>query len=218
MSEATHISALHSPGVEIGIFVFEGADELDLVGPYRVFTAVGDVAPYVAAPPVTVRLVGERTGPLRMAHGMTIEADESFESCPPLDVLFVPGGGSTSGVAGRRVQQRNDAAIAFIAEQAEDATLVASVCTGAFLLAEAGLLSGKRANTHWQYRKELDELMKARAETIEIVPERVVQDGSLVTGGGVTSGIDVALTIVERTCGSDVRRAVETALERETPA
>jgi cyclohexyl-isocyanide hydratase len=203
--------------VDIGIFVFPGADELDVVGPYRVFAAVADVSGFVAAPMVTVRLVAERGGAIRLAHGMTIEATDAFDTCPPLDVLFVPGGGSDSEEAGRRVEQRNARATAFIVERAEKAGIVASVCTGAFLLAEAGLLAGKRANTHWRHRDELRALMEARGEPIEIVSERVVWDEGLVTGGGVTSGIDIAFAIVERICGATVRKAVESAIESETP-
>ncbi|MFN2642263.1 MAG: DJ-1/PfpI family protein [Actinomycetota bacterium] len=203
--------------MEVGIFVFEGADELDIVGPYRVFGAVGDVAPFVPAPTLTVRLVAEKHGPIRLAHGMSIDATESFESCPPLDVLFLPGGGSNSETAGRRIEQKKGSSIAFVRERAEQASIVASVCTGAFLLAEAGLLAGRRANTHWHSRAELGELMERRGEKFELVPQRVVWDGDLVSGGGVTSGIDIALEIVARLCGEPVRAAVEAVLELETP-
>lgn len=203
--------------MNVGIFVFDGADELDVVGPHRVFAAVNDVRAMVQAPPVRVHLVAERDRPVHMAHGLTVMPTTTFHDCPLLDVLVVPGGGSASEVAGRRVQQRNPAAIAFLAARAKDARIVASVCTGAFLLAEAGVLAGRRANTHWNYRDELGALMRERGETVDIVAERVVWDGDVVTGGGVTSGIDVAYSVIERLCGAEVRRAVEAALERETP-
>jgi cyclohexyl-isocyanide hydratase len=204
--------------VNVGIFVFDGADELDVVGPQRVFAAVNDVRGIAEAPPVRVLLVAEHDRTVRLTHGLVVTPDATFGDCPLLDVLVVPGGGSTSEVAGRRVQQRNATAIAFLTARAKDARVVASVCTGAFLLAETGALAGRKANTHWMYRDELTALMRERGEAVEIVPERVVWDGDVVTGGGVTSGIDIAYSIVERLAGARVREAIEAALERETPA
>jgi cyclohexyl-isocyanide hydratase len=204
--------------VNIGILLFDGADELDVIGPYRVFAAADDARRFVeGAPEVRVHLVAERDRPVRFDKGLVAHPTATFDTCPPLDVLFVAGGGSESPDAGRRVQQKHGPTIAFIQKRAAEAGVTASVCTGAFLLAEAGLLDGRRANTHWRYRDELAELMKGRGETIEIVPERVVDDGDVVTGGGVTSGIDLALALVERLCGAGVRRACELMLERETP-
>jgi transcriptional regulator GlxA family with amidase domain len=191
-----------------GILVFPGADELDVVGPFRVFTAAG----------IDTRLVAERAGPVTLGNGLVVEARHAFDDCPPLDVLLVAGGSSGSDTAGRRVEQRNERTVAFVRDATKQAGIIASVCTGAFLLAEAGVLSGRRANTHWMYRDELTSLMAERGEPFELVPERVVWDGDLVTAGGVTSGIDLALEIVERLFGLDRRRLVEAGLELETPA
>ena len=130
---------------------------------------------------------------------------------------MLTGGSSESETAGRRVEQRNPRTIAFVRDAAEQTQLTASVCTGAFLLAEAGLLEDKRANTHWRYRDELRELMEQRGEPFVLVTERVVWDGDLVTAGGVTSGIDLGLEIVERLLGPKVRALVEQGLEIETP-
>jgi cyclohexyl-isocyanide hydratase len=190
-----------------GIFVFAGADELDVVGPFRVFTAAA----------VQVVLIAERPGPIRLGNGLVIEATHTFDDAPALDVFLVPGGSSENDEAGRRVEQRNDRALAFVAEAAKGAGLVASVCTGAFLLASAGLLAGRRASTHWRYRDELRELMAERGEPVEVLAERVVWDGDLVTAGGVLSGIDLALEIVERLRGPKVRDLVRAGLEQETP-
>lgn len=202
--------------MEVGILVFAGADELDVVGPFRVFTAIDEVRPFVEAPPVSVHLVAERSGAVRMAHGLVLHPTTDFAGCPPLDVVVVPGGGSRSEEAGIRIEQGNEAVLEFVRNRSASARLTASVCTGAFILASAGLLAGRRANTHWFWRDQLRELMSARGESFEVVPERVVWDGDLVTAGGVTSGIDLALAIVERLCGEAVRDAVERAIERET--
>src|SRR5437588_10996067 len=113
---------------------------------------------------------GRADRPGHAGNGLVVEANHTFDDCPPLDVLLVAGGSSGSETAGRRVEQRNEPTIAFIRERARDAQLTASVCTGAFLLAEAGVLSGRRANTHWMYRDELRELMSARGEPFDLVP------------------------------------------------
>jgi cyclohexyl-isocyanide hydratase len=192
----------------VGIFVFQGADELDVVGPFRVFAAAG----------MDVLLVAERGAQIRMGNGLTVQPTATFESCPSIDVLLVPGGSSDSPSAGRRVEQKNETALAFVRARAREAHVMASVCTGAFIAAEAGLLAGKRANTHWAFRQELLDLMRDRGEPFELIPERVVWDGDLVTAGGVTSGIDLALAVVERMIGADARKRVEAAVERETPS
>lgn len=202
--------------MDVGIFVFDGADSLDVIGPMRVFSGVNEIRDFVDAPEVRVHLVAEHDRPVTLAHGPIAEPTTTFDRCPPLDVLVVPGGSSTSETVGRRVQQRNESAIAFVRERSAAADVTASVCTGAFILAEAGLLAGRRANTHWRWRDELRELMDARGESVEIVAERVVWDGDVVTAGGVTSGIDLALVVLERLCGADTRKAVEAAVERET--
>lgn len=204
--------------MDVGVLVFEGADELDVVGPFRVFAAAGAARRFLpGAPDVRVHLVAERQEPARLDHGLVVHPTATYETCPPLEVLVVPGGGSESEGAGRRVQQRHPPTLEFVRRRAAGARVTASVCTGAFLLAEAGLLAGRRANTHWRYRGELAALMAERGEAIEIVAERVVDDGEVVTAGGVTSGIDLALALVDRLCGRDVRGAVELMLERETP-
>jgi cyclohexyl-isocyanide hydratase len=164
-----------------------------------------------------VHLIAERPGTIRLGNGLVIHPTHTFEDGPPVDILLVPGGSSDSEEAGRRVEQRNEKTIGFVRRSAKDARITASVCTGAFLLAEAGLLAGRRANTHWMYRDELRTLMSERGEPIEIVAERVVWDGELATAGGVTSGIDLALAIVERLVGAKARRLIEAGLERETP-
>ncbi len=202
--------------MDVGIFVYDGADSLDVIGPMRVFSGVNEIGELVGAPEVRVHLVAEHARVVRLAHGPLAEPTATFETCPPLDVLLVPGGSSMSATEGRRVQQRSDAALAFVRERASVANVIAAVCTGAFILAEAGLLAGRRANTHWRWRDELRELLAARGEEIDVVAQRVVWDGDVVTCGGVTSGIDLALSVVERLLGADARKAVEAAVERET--
>jgi cyclohexyl-isocyanide hydratase len=188
------------------------------VGPYRVLSSVNEIAKALSTSVgLEVLLVAEAVDPLRLGNGLVIRPDVGFDGCPDLGVLVVPGGSSQSRTAGRRVEQRNPKMIEFIRRHSDSAEITGSVCTGAFLLAEAGILAGRRANTHWMYRGELEDLMASRGEQIEVVPERVVWDGRVVTGGGVTSGIDLGLEIIERLFSSEVRSAVESALEIHTP-
>lgn len=200
----------------MGILVFEGADELDIVGPYRVFSAANEVRELTGGPEVSLHLVAEAIGSVQLAGGLVIVPTDTFGTCPPLDVLLVPGGSSDRAL-GRRTAQESEATVEFVRSSAASAQVFGSVCTGAFILAESGLLDGRRANTHWRFRDELTELMGARDAGFELVPERVVWDENLVSGGGVTSGIDVALSILEKTMGEKVRPVVERALEITTP-
>ena len=192
-----------------GILVFPGADELDVVGPFRVLRAAR----------IETLLVAERPGPVTLGNGLTLEATTSYDDCPPLDVVVATGGSSESETAGRRVEQRTPATVAFVRHASDAAGITASVCTGAFLLAEAGALKGRRANTHWAYRDELVELMRERGEDFQLVTDRVVWDGDdLVTAGGVTSGIDLGLAIVGKLLGERAKEQVAKGLEIETPA
>lgn len=200
----------------IGILVFDGADELDVVGPYRTFAAVNLVQGFVDAPRIQLELVAEEVRALRLASGLVIEPTTSYDACAGLDVLIAPGGGGGQD-EGRTQQAKNEATISFVRKQAGEARLVASVCTGAFILAAAGLLAGRRVNTHWFYRDELKRALDERGESIDLVHERVVWDEPIVTGGGVTSGIDLSLSIIQALCGADVRKACEAELEITTP-
>jgi cyclohexyl-isocyanide hydratase len=204
--------------MELGILLYDGADEMDVIGPARVFWALDDVRAFVDPFPATqVHLVAERSGPVRCAHGMTIQATVGYETCPDLDVLVVAGGSDEDGSGGQVIQRLHDPTLEFIRRQTSSARVIASVCTGSLVLAGAGLLKDRRANTHWARRRELLELMDSRGESFELVTERIVDDGDLVTAGGVLSGIALGFHLVERLLGPDVRAAAAMAIEAETP-
>lgn len=177
----------------IGIVVFNDAEELDWAGPWEVLTSGAKDGDRVIT-------VAETTDVIRCAKGLRILPDLSFEDCPPLDVVLVPGG------MGTRVEMHNDAMTTFVAKQAGHAEWTTSVCTGAFVLHAAGLLEGKRATTHWAAFDELRRL----APSLELDPDaRWVVEGNVVTSAGVSAGIDMALWLLGQLYDVEHARATQ---------
>jgi cyclohexyl-isocyanide hydratase len=178
--------------MRFGLLVFPNVQQLDLTGPYEVFASW---------PQARVRLVAKTLEPVTSSTGLVLKPDASFDDCPQLDVLCVPGGGGVNAL------MADEATIAFVRQQAEGARFVTSVCTGALVLGAAGLLKGKRATTHWASHHLL--------ATLGAIPvqARVVRDGDLMTGGGVTAGIDFALALIAEVAGREVAEAIELSLE-----
>ncbi|WP_426119899.1 DJ-1/PfpI family protein [Pseudomonas sp. DSP3-2-2] len=160
--------------LHIGLLIFPNVQQLDLTGPYEVFATL---------PGVTVHLLWKSLDPLLSSTGLSLRPTQTFADCPALDVLCIPGG------KGIDVLLEDAETLAFIKSQGTTVKYLTSVCTGALVLGAAGLLQGKRATTHWASH-DLLEAFGAIA-----VHERVVRDGNLMTGGGVTAGIDFALTL-----------------------
>ena len=178
--------------LHIGLLVFPRVQQLDLTGPYEVFASL---------PGGAVHLVWKTLDPLTSATGLVLTPTATFADCPSLDVLCVPGG------AGVNALMRDAAVLDFVRRQAAGARYVTSVCTGALVLGAAGLLRGKRATTHWASHDLL-----ARFGAVP-VRGRVVRDGNLVTGGGVTAGIDFALTLAAELVGREQAEAIQLNLE-----
>ena len=152
-------------------------------------------------PGATTRLLWKEAGPVRSDTGMTILADTALADCPQLDLLCVPGG---PGIA---ALMEDEAVLDFLRRQAPGARWVTSVCTGALVLGAAGLLKGRRATTHWASH---DFLAALGATPVQA---RVVRDGNLFTGGGVTAGIDFALAIAAEIAGPEVAQAIQLQIE-----
>ena len=177
---------------EIGLLVFPNITQLDMTGPYEVF---------IKFPDARVHLIWKDLQPVTAGGGMQIIPNQTFEGCPQLDLICVPGGAGMNPLL-------NDAeTLAFLRKQAPNARYVTSVCTGALVLGAAGLLQGKRAATHWMSR----EMLTAFGATP--MAERVVVDGNVVTGGGVTAGIDFALTVAAEAFGNDVAQSIQLGIE-----
>ena len=176
----------------IGILVFPRVQQLDLTGPFEVFASL---------PETEVRLVGKVRGPVTTVTGLTLVADTTLDDCPRLDVLCVPGGSGINALL------EDDAVLDFVRRQAAGVRYLTSVCTGALVLGAAGLLAGRRATTHWGSHGLLQRFGAIPVEA------RVVRDGDLFTGGGVTAGIDMALTVVAELAGEAAAQAIQLYLE-----
>lgn len=176
----------------VAMLAFPGITQLDLTGPYEVFSKV---------PGVDVRLYWKDLTPITVGSGLQLIPTCTFEDGARIDILCVPGG------AGQVELMADDAVLNFLRRAAETSRYVTSVCTGSLLLGAAGLLRGYRATTHWMAMDDLSALGANAAH------ERVVCDRNRITGAGVTAGIDLALTVIARVWGDPVARAVQLALE-----
>ncbi|WP_200306076.1 DJ-1/PfpI family protein, partial [Paracraurococcus ruber] len=178
--------------LEIGFLLFPRLTQLDLTGPFEVLSRL---------PGARVRLLWKEAGPVRADTGLGLLADTALADCPQLDLICVPGG---PGVA---ALMEDAAVLDFLRRQAAGARWVTSVCTGALVLGAAGLLRGRRATTHWASH---DFLAALGATPVQA---RVVRDGALVTGGGVTAGIDFALSIAAEIAGEAAAQAIQLQIE-----
>ncbi|WP_332878994.1 DJ-1/PfpI family protein [Massilia sp. S19_KUP03_FR1] len=176
----------------IGILVFPGVQQLDLTGPFEVFASL---------PGAEVHLLWKDVAPIRSATGLVLQPTMTLADCPALDVICVPGGSGTNALL-TDVEVHD-----FIRCMARSARFVTAVCTGALVLGAAGLLRGRRATTHWM---SLDLLEQFGATPVS---ERVVRDGQLITAGGVTAGIDFALTVVAELVSVDAAQEIQLMLE-----
>lgn len=178
--------------LQIGFLLFPQVQQLDLTGPYDVLASL---------PGVQVHLIWKDLMPVTASTGLLLKPTTTFEDCPNLDVICVPGGGGVGPL------MEDEQTLAFIKRQAAQARYVTSVCTGSLVLGAAGLLQGKRATTHWAYH----DLLPTLGATA--VKDRVVRDGNLFTGGGITAGIDFALVLAEELVGADAAQLIQLQLE-----
>jgi transcriptional regulator GlxA family with amidase domain len=194
--------------VSVGIVLFDDVEVLDFCGPFEVFsvTRIGPGEPPQRAGPYRVHLVAETDREVLTVGGMRVLPQGTFEACPVLDVLVVPGGWGT------RAQLGNETMLRFLREQSARVSLITSVCTGSLLLAKAGLLEGRRATSHWQVLDLMAEMFPGVAVERSL---HVVEDGEIITSAGISAGIDMALRVVARQLGEQVAR--ETARQMEYP-
>jgi transcriptional regulator GlxA family with amidase domain len=188
----------------VAIFTYPGAQVLDVTGPSEVFAIASDTlsrARGIDSPAYRVEILAPSAGPVRMSSGLQLVADRAFRSVRgPLDTLLLSG-----GRLGLRDALADLALLPWLRRMAGRVRRLGSVCTGAFFLAEAGLLDGRRATTHWSAAQRLAD----RYPRIDVDPDAIyVRDGSVVTSAGVTAGMDLALALVEEDWGREVALGV----------
>jgi len=180
------------PSFRIGLLLFPRMTQLDLTGPFEVFAKM---------PGAAVLLLWKTLEPVEAETGLRMLPHATLRDCPPLDLVCVPGGPGVSAL------MEDAEVLAWLRGQAQTARYITSVCTGSLVLGAAGLLRGKRATSHWASR---DLLAKFGAIP---TPGRVVRDGNLFTGGGVTAGIDFALTAVAEMAGLKTAQEIQLQIE-----
>lgn len=194
----------------VGIVVFDDVEVLDFCGPFEVFSTTRlDEERRIEEPsPFEVLLIAQFDKPAVTAGGMKVLPHSTFDACPDLDVLVVPGGW------GSRREMKNDAMLSFVVSRAARVDTLASVCTGSLILGSAGLLDGLRATTHWRSLGLMRELFPGVVVDRE---SHVVVQGKIITSAGISAGIDMALHVVARYCGETVARSTARHMEYPYP-
>jgi transcriptional regulator GlxA family with amidase domain len=194
----------------VGILIFPAVEVLDFCGPYEVFSVarLDEERRRTESSPFEVLLVAETRDPVVATGGLRVIPDATLETCPPLDILVVPGGWGT------RAEMSNQRVLKWIAERAREIETLTSVCTGAMLLGQIGWLDGRRATTHWRSL----EWMRQSFPSVTVEDKlHVVEDGQVLTSAGICAGIDMALRVVARYCGEAVGRATARHMEYPFP-
>jgi transcriptional regulator GlxA family with amidase domain len=184
--------------MNFGFLLFPDVEELDFIGPWEI---IGMWSKYFNGPERRL-LISQGGGAIQCAKGLIIPTHCSFTECPPLDYLLIPGG------QGTRKEVDNHALLDFVRRQALVCQQVLSVCTGAFILQAAGLLTNKHATTHWG---SLDRLRQF--SNVTVVEERFVHDGNIWTAAGVSAGIDLALALIADVAGDETAGKVQMSAE-----
>jgi transcriptional regulator GlxA family with amidase domain len=184
--------------MNFGVLIFNQVEELDFVGPWEMLTMWSKFADG----PENCLIVGQTLEPVICAKGLSINPHVSFSSCPALDYMLVPGG------QGTRQEVNNPTLLEFVSAQARNCKAVLSVCTGSFILHAAGLLSGKKATTHWGSLQRLRDL-----GDVEVVEQRFVQDGAVWSSAGVSAGTDLMLAFIASVAGEEAAGKVQFGAE-----
>ena len=193
-----------------GIVLFDDVEVLDFCGPFEVFSAtrLNEQKRRDEPSPFDVSLISETLSPVTTTGGMTVIPHYSFENCPPIDILVVPGGWGT------RRELNNPVMLEWLRNRAAEVELLTSVCTGSMLLGFAGLIDGLRATTHWRC---LDWMRDSFPEVVVEYGQHVVFDGRVFTSAGISAGTDMALKVVARYYGEGIAKATAAHMEYPFP-
>jgi transcriptional regulator GlxA family with amidase domain len=192
-----------SKPIAVGIFLFNEVEVLDFAGPFEVFSLAEKVETKEKI--FKVHTISERDAILSARNGLKVKADFTFTNHPPLDVLIVPG-----GYGAEKIEIQNPAALTWIRETAARTAVVASVCTGALLLAESGVLTKETVTTHHLDQADLAQ----RFPQLTVVSDKKYVDaGKIITSGGISAGIEMSLYLVARLAGREVSLATAQRME-----
>lgn len=194
----------------VGIVVFDDVEVLDACGPFEVFSvtrALGPTGEETATPLFQPLMIAQEARTISCVGGLQIVPQAPFADHPPLDILLIPGGHGA-----RHVQQYNPVLLDWMEAQQSQVEILASVCTGAFVLAQRGLLDGRRATTHWTRI----ETFRTQFPNVTVLSDvRYVDEGTILTSAGISAGIDMSLHIVARLHGNEVAAATARRMEYE---
>lgn len=195
----TALASAHDIGGEssvqhVGILLFNDVEVLDFAGPFEVFAVTGQTLT-TASSPFLVKTVSEDGKIVTARNGLKIQPDYSYADAPQFDILIIPGG------PGSRTEMYNKATIKWVQERMDKVDIMASVCTGALILAEAGLLDGKTVTTHWNSYNRLENDYPSLTVKRNV---KFVDEGKIVTSGGISAGINMSFHLVKRLLGKEV--------------
>ena len=188
-----------------GILLFHEVEVLDFAGPFEVLSLAEDANTHQKL--VSVKTVAQKRESISARNGLNVLPDYDFTNAPDFDLLIVPG-----GYGAEEIEIHNQALIDWIKSRATTTSILASVCTGAFLLAKAGLLDGKRATTHWM---DLDRLAREYPRIAVQRDVKFVDEGNILTSGGISAGINMCLHLLTRLFGAEIARQTARRMEFE---
>jgi transcriptional regulator GlxA family with amidase domain len=193
----------------VGILIFDDVEPLDFCGPFEVFAGASSVGDHSEHRQLfQVVIIAEEDRIITSAGGLLIKPHATIKNHPPLDILVIPGGNV-------RRELTNPSVLEWIGQQDQQTRLTTSVCTGAFLLAERGLLNQRRATTHWARI----EAMRQRYPAVEVLADtRIVDEGHIITSAGISAGIDMSLHVVSRLFGEEVAGQTARGMEYDWSA
>ncbi|GAE29649.1 DJ-1/PfpI family protein [Halalkalibacter hemicellulosilyticus] len=193
------------PQRTVGILLFNEVEVLDFAGPFEVFSIT--VIPHASEKPFVVKTISENGELVTARNGLKVKPDYSFANHPPLDIVIIPG-----GYGAEKVEIDNPKVIEWIQHQQPKVEFMTSVCTGALLLAKAGILDGRKATTHWM---DIDQLEQQFPSVSVQRGVKFVDEGSLITSGGISAGINMSFHLISRLHGKEVAVATANRMEYE---
>ncbi|ODA40823.1 DJ-1/PfpI family protein [Desulfosporosinus sp. BG] len=188
---------------KIGILLFNEVEVMDFAGPFEVLSIT--TYPRSNVKPFDVKTVAQTKETVRARYGLQVLPDYSFADNPNFDILIIPG-----GYGAEEIEIHNNIVISWIKDQMNKVSIMTSVCTGAFLLAKAGLLDGKRATTHWM---DIDRLEKEFANVVVQRGVKYVNEGSIITSGGISAGINMSFFLITKLIGEEIARTTAKRME-----